>query len=149
MTLRAPTTYAAGLAVALPLTLGLAACGSSGDGPGTGGSSTASTTTSSSSSSGPSSSSSSSSAAGRTIDITVKGSTVTPAPATVDLAVGEQLTLTVTSDHADQLHIHGFEIEKDLVAGTPLSVTVTGAQPGVYEVETHHPELRLMKIAVR
>jgi hypothetical protein len=55
----------------------------------------------------------------------------------------------VTSDHADQLHIHGFEIEKDLVAGTPLSVTVTGGQPGVYEVETHHPELRLMKIAVR
>jgi heme/copper-type cytochrome/quinol oxidase subunit 2 len=74
---------------------------------------------------------------------------VTPAPATVDLAVGERLILTVTSDHADQLHIHGFEVEEDLVAGTPTTVTVTGDQPGVYEVETHHPELRLMKIAVR
>ena len=67
----------------------------------------------------------------------------------MDLGVGEELTLTVTSDHADQLHIHGFEVEKYLVAGTPTTVTLTGAQPGVYEVETHHPELRLMKIAVR
>jgi hypothetical protein len=67
----------------------------------------------------------------------------------VDLGVGEELTLTVTSDHDDELHIHGFEVEKELVAGTPTTVTVTGDQPGVYEVETHHPELRLMKIAVR
>jgi plastocyanin len=81
--------------------------------------------------------------------VTVTGNKVSPPPATVDLAVGEKLTLTVTSDHADQLHIHGFEIEKDLVAGEPLSVTVTGDQPGVYEVETHHPELRLLKIAVK
>ncbi len=67
----------------------------------------------------------------------------------MDLGVGEELTLTVTSDHGDELHIHGFEVEKELVAGTPTTVTVTGDQPGVYEVETHHPELRLMKIAVR
>jgi heme/copper-type cytochrome/quinol oxidase subunit 2 len=79
----------------------------------------------------------------------VTGTKVTPAPSTVDLPVGESLTLTVTSDHADELHIHGFEVEKELAAGTPLSVTVTGKQPGVYEVETHHPELRLMKIAVK
>jgi plastocyanin len=149
MTLRAPLTWAA---LAAPIALALAACGSSGDDPAISSTSTTSTssTSSSSSSSSPSaSSSSSSSASGRTIAITVKGSTVTPAPTTVDLAVGEQLTLTVTSDHADQLHIHGFEVEKDLVAGTPTTVTLTGAQPGVYEVETHHPELRLMKIAVR
>jgi hypothetical protein len=74
---------------------------------------------------------------------------VSPPPTTVDLGIGESLTLTVTSDHADQLHLHGFEIEKDLVAGQPLSVTVTGSQPGIYEVETHHPELRLLKIAVK
>ena len=54
---------------------------------------------------------SSGTATGRTIAVTVTGKQVTPAPATVDLAVGETLTLTVTSDHDDQLHAHGFEIE--------------------------------------
>jgi hypothetical protein len=67
----------------------------------------------------------------------------------VQLAIGEVLTLTVTSDHDDELHVHGFDVEKELKAGTPTSVTVTGKQPGVYEVETHHPELRLLKIAVQ
>lgn len=81
--------------------------------------------------------------------MTVTGSRVTPAPRTVELAVGETMTLTVTSDHADQLHVHGFDIEKELPAGTPVSVELTGESPGVYEVETHHPELRLLKIAVR
>jgi hypothetical protein len=34
-------------------------------------------------------------------------------------------------------------------AGVPTTVTVTGKDPGVYEVETHEPALRLLKIAVR
>ena len=88
-------------------------------------------------------------ATGRTLSVTVRGKQVTPAPATVDLEVGETLTLTVTADRANVLHIHGFDIEKDLVAGRPLTVTLTGRQPGTYDVETHDPELRLLKIAVR
>jgi plastocyanin len=79
----------------------------------------------------------------------VTGKKVSPAPATVDLAVGETLTLVVTSDHADELHVHGFEVEAALEAGRPTSVTLTGKAPGVYEVETHDPALRLLKIAVR
>ena len=147
MTLRAPLSYAAGLALALCLT----ACGGAGDAAvgTTSGSSSSSSSSTPDTSASDGASGSSSTPAGRTIDIRVTGNQVAPAPATVDLGVGESLTLTVTSDHADQLHIHGFEIEKDLVAGQPLSVTVTGAQPGVYEVETHHPELRLLKIAVK
>ena len=56
---------------------------------------------------------------GRTIAITVTGSTVTPAPAQVDLPVGQTLTLVVTSDHDDQLHAHGFEVEEAIKAGVP------------------------------
>jgi len=90
-----------------------------------------------------------SAATGRTLAVTVRGTKVTPPPSTVDLRVGEELTLTVTDDQDNVLHIHGFDIEEDLVAGRPLTVTLTGKQPGTYEVETHHPELRLLKIAVR
>lgn len=79
----------------------------------------------------------------------MKGRQITPAPRTIDLAVGETLTLVVTSDHDDELHVHGFEVEGALVAGKPTNVTLTGETPGVYEVETHEPALRLLKIAVR
>ena len=88
-------------------------------------------------------------AAGKRLDISVKGKQVTPAPATVDLAVGESLTIAVTSDKANTLHAHGFEVEKKLTAGQPGEVTVKGGQTGTFEFELHDPELRLFTVAVR
>lgn len=87
--------------------------------------------------------------AGRSITITIKGKKVTPAPSTVDLKKGETLTLVVTSDRDDEIHAHGFEVEGTLKAGVPSTITITGTQAGLYEVETHEPPLRLLMIAVR
>lgn len=81
--------------------------------------------------------------------ITITGRKVDPAPSTVTLAVGQSLTLVVTSDHDDTLHAHGFDVEKVLVAGQPTTVTLTGKAPGSYEVETHDPELRLLVVDVQ
>jgi hypothetical protein len=67
----------------------------------------------------------------------------------VDLQVGETLTLVVTSDHDDELHAHGFDVETKLVAGAPTTIPLTGKQPGLYEVETHETPLRLLMVAVR
>ena len=145
----------------LVLAAGLAACGSDAgstsgtsssgpSGPATSGAPSSSPSSPSSSSDASSSSDSSSSTpTQRTIAVTVRGNRVTPAPRTVELKVGETITLEVTSDHADQLHVHGFDIEKELPAGTPVRVELTGESPGVYEVETHEPSLRLLKIAVQ
>ncbi len=101
------------------------------------------------STSSPTVASPSTTATGRTITVTIKGTSVTPKPATVDLKVGEKLTLVVTCNHDDELHLHGFEVEKELKAGVATTVTVTGRDAGVFEVETHEPSLVLMKIAVR
>ena len=87
--------------------------------------------------------------AGRSITITIKGKKVTPAPSTVDLKKGETLTLVVTSDRDDEIHAHGFEVEGELKAGVPSTITITGTQAGLFEVETHEPPLRLLMIAVR
>lgn len=150
MTLRRATPYAAGLA----MVLGLAACGGTGaDGQATPQSSASAPTTSTTSpgtttTSSPSATASTS-AVGRTLEITVKGKTVTPAPSTVDLAVGESLTLVVTSDHDDEIHAHGFDVSGELRAGQASTVVITGTDPGVYEVETHEPALRLLMVAVR
>jgi plastocyanin len=145
-TRRQALSYAAGLALAA----GLTACGGSPSTSST--TSTQSPAPTSSTASAPSQSATGPGEVpptGRSLAVTVRGKKVTPAPSTVDLKVGEKLTLTVTDDHDNVLHIHGFDVEKNLVAGQPLTVTLTGKQPGTYEVETHDPELRLLKIAVR
>jgi plastocyanin len=81
--------------------------------------------------------------------VTVDGKTVTPAPASVQVRAGEPVTLTVTSRAANELHVHGVDVEKSLPAGTPVSVDLTFPDPGVYEVETHEPSLLLLRFTVR
>jgi plastocyanin len=83
------------------------------------------------------------------LEVTVTGTTVTPAPAQVDLSIGSTLELVVTSDHDDEVHAHGFDVEAALKAGTPTTLRLTGTEPGVYEVETHEPALTLLTVAVR
>jgi hypothetical protein len=83
------------------------------------------------------------------IRVTIHGKTVTPAPGNVDLAMGTTLRLIVTSDHDDQLHAHGFEVETNLKAGQPTTMDLKATNPGVYEIETHHPPLTLMRVVVR
>jgi hypothetical protein len=94
-------------------------------------------------------SSGSSSACGTTRSITVKGSAVTPPPATVDVKAACVVTLTVTADRSSVVHVHVADIEKPIKAGTPVTIAFTPTQQGVYQVELHDPDLLLVKLAVR
>ena len=137
---------------AAAIVLTLAGCSSATPGPAINTPATSSSSSSSSSASSTTSTpatSSTTTAAGRTLAVTVTGRTVTPPPAQVDLPVGQTLTLTVTSDHDDELHAHGFDVEVPLKAGVPATITLTGKEPGVFEVETHEPALTLLTVAVR
>ena len=151
--MRRLTTAAVATAAVAAAALTLAACSSGTPTPPapstTSSSATTTPSTTSSTSVSATTSTTSSTSSGRTIAITVSGRTVTPAPAQVDLPVGQSLTLVVTSDHADELHAHGFEVEVPLTAGVPTSVTLTGKEAGVFEVETHEPALTLLTVAVR
>lgn len=85
-----------------------------------------------------------------TREITITGREVTPAPEQVPLAPGEVLRLVVTSDVPNELHVHGLgDVETELVPGRPTTVELVGTEPGVYEVETHSPQLQLLQVAVR
>ncbi|MEU2505589.1 hypothetical protein ABZ621_12835 [Streptomyces sp. NPDC007863] len=86
---------------------------------------------------------------GRTLDIRVTGSTVAPAPSRVELRKGERITLRVTSDRADTVHVHGYDREAPLAPGTPATLTLTADRTGLFEVETHESGLVLTQLVVR
>lgn len=86
----------------------------------------------------------------RTLAIEVNGTEVSPEPTQVDLAVGETLSLVITADAGSEVHVHGFgEITEPVTPGLPVTVELTGDDPGVYEVELHDPDLLLLQVAVR
>ena len=74
---------------------------------------------------------------------------MTPPPGTTDVEAGCQVELAITADRSSEVHVHVVELEKSITAGQPLRISFTPAQPGVYEVELHEPELLLAKLAVR
>ncbi|MFF6871571.1 hypothetical protein [Streptomyces sp. NPDC012450] len=85
----------------------------------------------------------------RTVALTITGKTVQPPPSRIELKKGERLTLRVTSDRDDTLHVHGYDRELPLSAGTPATLTLTVGRTGLFEVETHDSGLVLTQLVVR
>jgi FtsP/CotA-like multicopper oxidase with cupredoxin domain len=73
----------------------------------------------------------------------------TPPTGRVEVAKGETVRITVTSDEADELHVHGYDKELPLKAGEPGSLTLTADRTGLFEVETHKSHLVLFQLVVR
>jgi len=79
------------------------------------------------------------SGSGLTVDITIAHGQVTPANATLQATVRQPITLRVTSDVPDELHVHSVPDHRFEVAAAPnqtfqFSVDV----PGSVDIELHH-----------
>ena len=83
------------------------------------------------------------------VNVSVRDGKVAPKPHRVDVKLGANVRLQVTSDEDDVLHVHGYDVEEPLEAGHTTTVELTADQPGVFEVETHETELELLQLAVR
>lgn len=77
-----------------------------------------------------------------TINITIANGKVDPNGEKINVSVGQQVTLHVTSDQDDEIHAHtggdGYELE--VKAGQPSIGTFPIPSPGSFEVESHHLE---------
>lgn len=146
-----PRPGLAALVLAVPLVLagcgGAASSAAQGESPSSASGSSDSASSASSGSAGSASASPSGCTVGRTI--TVKGSSVTPPPASVDVTSGCLVRLIVTVDRSSEVHVHVVNLDKPVTAGTPATIEFTPTQQGVYEVELHDPDLLLVKLAVR
>lgn len=82
-------------------------------------------------------------------DITFEGESATPNGERIDLGVGEELTLRISSDREGELHVHSTpEQEISFPAGQSERKLVID-QPGVVDVEDHESGLVLLQLEVR
>jgi len=66
-----------------------------------------------------------------------------------EVELGSEVTIEVTSDAVDHLHLHGYDMLADISPDEPATVTFTADIPGVFEVELEESGLFLFEIAVR
>ena len=62
---------------------------------------------------------------------------------------GEKAVLVVRSDAAGGVHVHGYDLEKDLVPGRPVRIPFTANLPGRFEVELHPTDTLLAVLEVQ
>ncbi len=94
------------------------------------------------------SSSSSSAADQLRLEVHVTGGQVGGDAGRAQIAEGTHVTLVVTSDVADEVHVHGYDIESELEPGTPAELSFDATIPGVFEVELHESGTVLLTLQV-
>lgn len=129
----------------------LSGCGTSQSGPAQSG---AMPSGSASADTSPASSVSSSQAepapSGPSLDITIAAGTVTPTNATLEAQVGTPITVNVTSDATDELHVHAVpEYTFEVKAAPAQTFQFTVDIPGRVEVELHELHRTVATIQVR
>ena len=88
-----------------------------------------------------------------------------PAPAQVEVVVvggepqggivGEcvdidsDVVVTVTSDVADEVHVHGYDLMADVAPGAPATIRFTADAPGRFEIELEDTGVQIAELEVR
>jgi hypothetical protein len=86
---------------------------------------------------------------GNVVRVRVAGGRVQGVEDTVDLSVGEKLTVLVRSDVADEVHVHGYNLISDVGPGEQAKIELTADIPGVFEVELEGAHLLLFELQVQ
>lgn len=86
--------------------------------------------------------------AGRQLTLVVSGKDVTGDTGTVDVKLGEPIHLTVTSDVADEVHVHGADVSADVDAGGTVELDFVQNAPGRFEIELEGAKRTLTRLQV-
>ncbi|HEY7179520.1 MAG TPA: hypothetical protein VH305_10115 [Gaiella sp.] len=62
---------------------------------------------------------------------------------------GDKVVLVVRTDSGEAVHLHGYDIEKDVVPGKPVRLPFTADIAGRFEVELHPTDTLLAVLEVK
>ncbi len=85
----------------------------------------------------------------RTITIVVESGRPRGGIARPTVAKGAKIVVVVRADAGEEVHLHGYDIEKPVTPGTPVRIPFTADLPGRFELELHHPDALLAVIEVK
>ena len=86
---------------------------------------------------------------GTTIEVEVAGGKPVDGVRRHQIEARETVTITVSGDTADELHIHGYDLIARFAPGQPGTITFEANIPGIFEAETHHRGDLVLELEVR
>ena len=83
-----------------------------------------------------------------TIAIRVVGGVPQGGIARPKLKKGDRAVIVVRADAGEEIHMHGYDLERQVTPGKPVRLPFTATIPGRFEVELHHPDTLLAVVTV-
>ena len=79
----------------------------------------------------------------------VTGDNVETASRRVRVELGQKVRVRVEADHAEEVHVHGYDLKADVAPGKPAVIDFTADVPGVFEVELEESGRSLFELQVQ
>ena len=83
------------------------------------------------------------------LDYVITGGTPEGGVARDSVARGRIVVIRVTSDVADEVHVHGYDLSADVAPGVPATISFTADAAGRFEIELEDGGLQVAELAVR
>jgi hypothetical protein len=87
-------------------------------------------------------------AGNQTVEVTVKNGKVVGGLAHPKLKQGDKVRLVVHADVSDEVHLHGYDIMRDVTPSEPAEIDFTAKLPGRFEAELENRKLTIMEMEV-
>jgi hypothetical protein len=81
--------------------------------------------------------------------ITVRGGEPVGGAKTIEVERGDRIRFTVSSDQSDEVHVHGYDLERPVAPGAPARFSFTADADGIFEVELHGSGARIASLEVQ
>jgi len=85
----------------------------------------------------------------RSIDWVLRDGQLVSGPEIVQATVGETLLLRVRGNQRDELHVHGYDVTRDLPADHLVALELPLTHSGRFDVELHHSHQVLTVLEVQ
>jgi FtsP/CotA-like multicopper oxidase with cupredoxin domain len=81
--------------------------------------------------------------------IRVRGGEPAGGVKTIEVTKGDRIRFTVSSDQSDEVHVHGYDIERPVGPDAPARFSFTADADGIFEVELHHRGAQIASLEVQ
>ena len=61
---------------------------------------------------------------------------------------GDRVVVLVTSDVADEVHVHGYDLMRDVAPGSPARIAFAATIPGRFEIELEDRGVQIAELTV-
>ena len=83
----------------------------------------------------------------RVFDVAIENGAMSPTEISVD--EGDQVTLLLTSDSPVEVHLHGYDLEEEVLPGEETVLSFEAEITGRFEIEDHETEAALGALLVQ